>query len=62
MVSIIQEKSPLKSVLVRAAASLSPQNMALKPEELKIKFSGLDGHIYSKQRVTDSVADDAKTE
>ena len=41
MVNKLQERSPLKHLLVRCAASLSPVNMAVKPDECVLKFEKL---------------------
>ena len=59
MVNKLQGRSPLKH-LVRCAASLSPVNMAVKPEQCVLKFEKLVNVLHKHQRLTSIEADFAK--
>ena len=58
----LQEKSPLKSLVVRSAASLSPQNMREVPEYSKEMFEKLADTLFEKKWITEAQCDSAKAQ
>ena len=56
-----QERSPLKSIVSRSAASLSPCNMAKSPEVSTKKFEKLVDHLHEKQHISSQQRDDSKS-
>ena len=62
MIIKLQERSPLKYLVPRCAASLSPAIMALHQEEPVVKFEKLVDSMYKKQRLSYKEADLAKSQ
>ena len=60
MVEKIQERTPLKYPIVRAAASLNPLRMLRKETESTLLFGRLVDIMYEHKRITSKEADDVK--
>ena len=55
-----QERSPLRFVVVRAAAALAPKDMVRHSEESAVRFQALSDKLYALKNITAETADKAK--
>ena len=62
IVSKLQERSPLKYLVVRCASCIAPLNMVLNKDECSVKFTKLIDKPYSCKWISSSVGDEAKKE
>ena len=58
----LQERSPVKSVVVRKASCLSPVNMARQSEISVAKFESLVNKLFQGKHLTAKEADGAKSQ
>ena len=62
IVQKLQEKIPLKHLLVRCVSCLDPHRMARNKEECSLRFSGIVDKLYENKWITSNGADLAKKE
>ena len=58
----LQERSPLKYLVVRCASCIAPLNMVRNKDECSVKFTKLIDKLYSCKWISSSVGDEAKKE
>ena len=57
-----QERTPLKSIVIRSAVSLSPCNMAKSLKVSPKKFEKLVDHLHEKQHISSQQCSDSKSQ
>ena len=58
----LQERSPLKYMIVRNSSSLSPEMIIQKSDEASTRFRSLADRLYATQKIKAEVADKAKAQ
>ena len=58
----LQERSPLKCLVVRCASCLSPLKMVRNKEECSVRFTSLVDKLYAEKWISSNSADEAKKE